>query len=76
LTAASRIRPASRCVGLGPFGGPRQAALADHLVDARQKILGAAPPDGYRRHNRDAKLGREAVEIDFEPAMAGDVEHV
>lgn len=65
-----------RRVGLGPFGGSRQATLADHLVDARQKILGAAPPDGDRRDDGDAKLGREAVEIDFEPATAGNVEHI
>jgi hypothetical protein len=65
-----------RGVGLGPFGRARQPALADHLVDAGQKIRRAAPPHGDRRHDWNAELSREAVEVDLEPAMAGDVEHV
>src|SRR6516164_3693673 len=83
LTAASSMRSAWRCaaqlggVRLGPGAlGRRQPTLADHLVDPGEEIACAAAPHRDRGDDGDPELGGQPVEVDLEPAMARDVEHI
>jgi hypothetical protein len=64
-------------VRLGPGAlGRRQSTFADHLVDAGEKIACAAAAHRDRSHDGNAKLRGQPVEVNLEPAMTRDVEHV
>ena len=49
---------------------------AGQRVEPLQQRLRAAAAHRDRGHHRHAELGRQAVEVDAEAAVAGDVEHV
>ena len=83
-TAAASRRSASRWpTRKAPASGGCQSATrrlrrcsSSRRSIAGQQRIGAAAPHRHRFHDRHAELARQALDVDLDAALAGDVHHV